>query len=316
VLTRSLILCATLAAVLGCGEDAGLPSEPATGAPEGAGAAAVADSVMLIAAGDIHTYCDRPAVLIRAQATANIIKRYPQALVFPLGDNAGEYGTREEFQCYDRSWGAFKSRTYPVMGNHELSLDPKATPYYDYFNGVGVDSGRAGRRGKGYYALSYGGWRIFVANNNYKQPIDEQTAWMAREMAAHPTRCTLVAWHRPLFTSSTRPAGVHTPSHLPTWWKTLYNGRAEVILNSHVHNYERFAEMRPDGVVDTTRGLREFVVGTGGAGLYAFDAVLPHSAKRVSTWGVLLLTLWPTRYKWQFIDTAGVVRDSGRDTCR
>jgi calcineurin-like phosphoesterase family protein len=315
MLTRSLVLGATLASILGCGGERTWPSEPAIGAPAGAGTAAVTDSVMLIAAGDIHTYCDKPNVLARAQATANIIKRYPQALVFPLGDLAGEYGTREEFQCYDRSWGALKSRTYPVIGNHELSLDRQATPYYDYFNGVGVDSGRAGRRGRGYYALSYGGWRIFVANNNSRQPIVEQQTWMAREMAAHPTRCTLVAWHRPLFTSSTRPAGVHTPSILPSWWKTIYDGGAEVVLNGHVHNYERFAELRPDGVVDTTRGVREFVVGTGGAGLYAFDAVLPQSRKRVSTWGVLVLTLWPNRYKWQFIDTAGVVRDSGRDTC-
>lgn len=313
---RSLLLCATLATVLGCGADSPLPSEPGAGAPLGAGAAALTDSVLLIAAGDIHTYCDRPPVLARAQATANIIKRYPQARVFPLGDLAGEYSTAREFQCYDRSWGAFKGRTYPVMGNHELSQDPRATAYYDYFNGAGVDSGRAGRRGKGYYAMYYGGWRIFVANNNYKQPIEEQQAWMAREMAAHPTKCTLVAWHRPLFTSSTRPAGVHTASILPSWWKTLYDGGAEVILNGHVHNYERFAELRPNGVVDTTRGLREFVVGTGGAGLYGFDAVLPQSSKRVSTWGVLLLTLWPNRYKWQFIDTAGVVRDSGSDTCR
>ena len=139
---------------------------------------------------------------------------------------------------------------------------------------------------------------------------------MARELVARPTQCTMAVWHRPLFVSSSQPAGVQSPSKLTRWWRMLYNGGADLVINAHSHLYERFAEMSQDGVVDTDRGLREFVVGTGGSGLFAFDAA-PHPAsrKRLRTWGVLKLTLWPTHYRWEFVDIAGVVRDSGADTC-
>jgi hypothetical protein len=260
----------------------------------------------------MHTNCTNPGH--KSKATAAIVARYPEALVIPLGDNAGQSGTAAEYRCYDQSWGAFKGRTYATIGNHELNLDPAATAYYDYFNGVGVDSGRAGHRGRGYYTLDYGGWRIFVANSH--RNIDEQTAWMTRELAADPKRCTIAAWHRPLFTSSAEPANVQAPGKLPRWWRALYDGGAEVVLNGHVHSYERFAELRPDGSVNNDRGIREFVVGTGGSGLFDFSPVAKAgSQKRIRTWGVLKLTLWPTRYKWQFIDITGTVRDSGSDVC-
>ena len=312
--TRSVILAASLVAATACAGELTSPTHPAGGAERVAGAAAAAtEPVIVMLAGDLHA-CLTAAN--RSQATAAIIEQYPQALVIPLGDNAGQSGTAAEYQCYDRSWGKFKSRTYPTLGNHELNLDPTATAYYDYFNGVGVDSGRAGSRGRGYYALDYGGWRIFVANFNYGQHIDDQEAWMARELVAHPTQCTMAVWHRPLFVSSSQPAGVQAPSKLTRWWWMLYNGGADLVINGHSHLYERFAEMRQDGVVDTDRGLREFVVGTGGSGLFTFDAVpRPGSRKRLRTWGVLKLTLWPTHYRWEFIDVAGVVRDSGGDTC-
>jgi alkaline phosphatase len=274
--------------------------------------AAAADSVLLVVAGDMHANCTNPAN--KAKATAAIVERYPEALVIPLGDNAGQSGTATEYACYDRSWGKFKSRTYPTIGNHELNLDPAASPYYDYFNGVGVDSGRAGHRARGYYTLAYGGWRILVANSH--RNLDDQTEWMIRELAADPRRCTMAIWHRPLFTSSAEPERVQVPGKLPRWWKVLFDGGADLVLHGHVHSYERFAEMRPNGVVDAARGIREIVVGTGGSGLFDFRAV-PHPAsrKRIKTWGVLKLTLWPTRYKWQFIDVKGVVLDQGQDGC-
>jgi hypothetical protein len=274
--------------------------------------AAATDSAILMVAGDMHTECRIHSR--RAKATAAIIKRYPQALVIPLGDNAGYHATSADFECYDQSWGEFKSRTYATIGNHELNQDTAATAYYDYFNGVGVDSGRAGHRGRGYYTLDHGGWRIFVANNH--RNIAAQTAWMTRELAASPKRCTMAIWHRPLFTSSAAPANAQQPGPVRPWWKVLYDGNADLVLHGHIHSYERFAELRPDGVVDTARGIREFVVGTGGSGLYDFNAV-PRlgSQKRIKTWGVLKLTLWPTRYKWQFIDTTGSVLDQGQDRC-
>ena len=183
---------------------------------------------------------------------------------------------------------------------------------YDYFNGVGVDSGRAGHRARGYYTLDYGGWRIFVANNHRNVP--DQLQWMTQQPASNPRRCVMAIWHRPLFGSAART--LVQEERLRRWWRALYKGGADVILGGHVHNYERFAELTPDGVVDTARGIREVIVGTGGTGLEDFLAVpLTGSQKRLKAYGVLKLTLWPTRYKWQFIDVKGVVLDKGQDRC-
>ena len=311
--TRSVIgLLGALMALPGCRSDITAPAEPHTAAlPDPAMAIAATDSVVLLIAGDMHANCVNPSN--GAKATAAIVARYPEALVIVLGDNAGQHGTEAEYQCYDQSWGAAKSRTYSVIGNHELNEDPAATAYYDYFNGVGVDSGRAGRRGRAYYTLDYGMWRILVANNH--QNIAAQTAWLTRELAASPQRCVMALWHRPQFTSSARAARLAEFKTVRPWWKALYDGGADVLLSGHFHQYERFAELRPDGVVDTARGLRQFVVGTGGTGVEDFGPALPGSQKRIKARGVLKLTLWPKRYGWQFIDVTGAVLDKGFDKC-
>jgi hypothetical protein len=271
--------------------------------------AGATDSVVLVVAGDMHANCTNPSN--RAKATAALVRRFPQALVIPLGDNAGQSGTAAEYECYDQSWGEFKSRTFPVIGNHELRLDRTATAYYDYFNGVGADSGKAGHRERGYYSLDYGSWRILVANNHAK--LDDQTAWMTQQLASSPRLCTMAIWHRPYFTSASRTVSL---PRLRAWWKVLYDGRAELVLHGHNHFYERFAKLTPDGVVDAARGIREFVVGTGGTGLEDIPALARSgSRKRIKAWGVLKLTLWPNRYRWQFIDVSGLVLDQGSDTC-
>ena len=310
---RTLILVGALAASAACRGDTLSPDVTIAESARAPNAGTLAsDSVVLIAVGDMHADCATRTK--RVSAIAAIIARYPQALVVAMGDDAGTYGTFADFQCLDRSWGSLKSRTYAVLGNHEVARDTAATAYYDYFNGVGVDSGRAGRRGRGYYALTYGAWRILMANSNQKRSV--QTPWLTKQLAASPTRCTMAIWHRPLFTSSTQPVNVQADPGLKPWWQALYNAGADVVLHGHVHSYERFAALRPDGVVDSARGIREFVVGTGGASLYQFGATpRAGSQKQVRAWGVLRLTLWPTSYAWQFIDTAGVVRDRGQGSC-
>ena len=314
--SRSPLICGSLVLILACMDEPTSSSRAAAPRPRAAADVAETDSAVIIAAGDIHTYCDRPWVLTRAAATAAVAAKYPDALVIPMGDLAGEFGTAAEFQCYDASWGKLKDRTYPVMGNHELSQDQTATPYYDYFNGVGVDSGRAGKRGKAYYSVDAAGWRIYIANfNAYNQPLDEQEAWMKQDLAANPHLCTMAVWHRPLFVSSDQPSGVHKASKLPRWWNTLYAGGLDVILNGHSHLYERFGKLRSDGVVDSARGIREIIAGTGAAGLYKFNTILAGSEKRILSNGVLKMTLRPSSYSWEFLDMKAVVKDSGSDTC-
>jgi hypothetical protein len=122
----------------------------------------VVTPVTIIGAGDVHARCEDSHV---SNATAAVVATHPGALVYVTGDNAGVRGTHAEYACYDGSWGRFKSRTIPVIGNHERNTDTLARGYYDYFNGPGVDSGAAGHRARGYYTVKVGGWRIYVVNS-------------------------------------------------------------------------------------------------------------------------------------------------------
>jgi hypothetical protein len=138
-----------------------------------------------------------------------------------------------------------------------------------------------------------------------------QERWLRNDLAANATECTLAYWHHPRFSS------VSNNTSVAPFWKALYAAGAEVVLNGHAHNYERFAPQRPDGTLDGVGGIREFVVGTGGAGLHAFKAVKPNSqARNANTFGVLKLTLHPSSYEWRFVPAAGkTFTDSGTKSC-
>jgi hypothetical protein len=125
--------------------------------------------------------------------------------------------------------------------------------------------------------------------------------------------CTLAYWYRPRFSSGLHGSG---PA-VAALWQALYEAGAEVVLNGHDHDYERFAPQTPSGVADPARGIREFVVGTGGRSHYAMNRPIANSAVRNNdTYGVLKLTLHPTSYDWQFIPVAGkTFSDSGTSAC-
>jgi hypothetical protein len=79
-------------------------------------------------------------------------------------------------------------------------------------------------------------------------------------------------------------------------WQSLYNHDVEIILNGHDHIYERFAPQTPGGTVDNVRGIREFIVGSGGANHTTITTIAANSEVRnADTFGVLKLTL-PTSY--------------------
>ena len=262
----------------------------------------------LIGAGDVHARCieSHPS----APTAALIAKEPEDALVFSNGDNAGVDGSAAEFQCFDGKWGRFKSRMLLAIGNHERRVDTSATAYYDYGNGAGVDSGAVGRRGKGYYAVSYGGWRILVLNS--EQNISEQAAWIRTDLSSQSNLCQLAIWHEPLFNSGTTPRG--GPSVRPLWL-ALYAKGADVIVNAHDHGYQRTAKVRYDGVPDAG-GIQQFIAGTGGGVLGRLGATpLAITEKALFVYGVLKLKLYPKRYEWAYVDTAGVVRDSGGNQC-
>ena len=245
------------------------------------------------------------------EATAKLLGDI-SGTVFTTGDNAYESGTPTEFSnCYDPTWGRYKARTRPSVGNHEY-YTAGASGYFGYFEAA------AGDPSKGYYSYTLGGWHIIVLNSmcwkvggcGARSPM---VNWLEQDLAANPKACTLAYWHHPLFSS-----GEHGNQ---TWmkpsWDVLYAANAEVVLNGHDHDYERFAPQTPSGAADSARGIRQFVVGTGGRELRPFGTTKPHSEVRnADTFGVLKLTLGPTSYEWEFVPVAGKsFTDSGGEQC-
>lgn len=257
---------------------------------------AAADRV-LVGAGDIGI-CDSRG----DAATARLLDRIG-GTVFTTGDHAYPTGTRRQFRtCYHPDWGRHLARTRPSPGNHDYRT-AGAAGYFGYFGH------RAGPGTRGYYAYNRGRWRIYSLNSQVLH--NGQLTWLRADLAAHPSRCSLAYWHEPRF-SSGRHGGNRAMREL---WRPLYFAGVDVVVNGHDHNYERFAPQRPDGS-RYRKGIREFVVGTGGAELRGFADVEANSVARVAgRRGVLKLTLRDASYAWRFITVGGAVLDSGSARC-
>jgi hypothetical protein len=254
-------------------------------------------SVVLVGAGDI-TNCSRN----QDELTAQLLDDIP-GTVFTAGDNAYVDGTYTEYlNCYDPTWGRHKSRTKPSPGNHDY-LTSGAAGYFQYFNNI-----------PSYYAYDLGAWRIYALNSEISSSATSaQITWLQNDLAANPSQCVLAYWHRPRWSSG---ANHGNSSSTQTLWQVLYDAGAELVINGHEHQYERFAEMNASGAV-LSDGLREIVVGTGGATLYPFGTPLAASQVRNSTaYGVLKLTLRSEGYDWEFVPAAGsTFTDSGSSNC-
>lgn len=257
---------------------------------------------IMVGAGDIG-WCGSDG---RPDLTAALLDGIP-GTVFTTGDNAYMNGSAEAFRrCYEPSWGRHRTRTRPTAGNHDYET-PGAAGYYGYFGPT------AGPAGLGYYAYRAGAWHVLALNSQLDVSAGSaQLAWLRSELAANPTRCTLAYFHEPLFGSGTNGSD----PRMREAWRVLYDAGADVVVSGHNHSYERFAEQDPDGRPDAGRGIREFVVGTGGAPVTGFPAVQPNSEARGSTWGVLKLTLRSSDYRWEFVPVAGAsFSDAGAGTC-
>jgi chitodextrinase len=271
---------------------------------------------VIYAAGDIACAPGDPetATKCRERRTSDTIVNGGAAKVLALGDLQYNTASIDNLRAsYDRTWGRVKSITRPVLGNHESS----GNGYFDYFNGSGVNNGPAGERGKGYYSYDVGSWHLIALNSNCARvPCNTGSAqeqWLRADLAANPRACTLAYWHHPRFSSGHDGDG----TFMQDIWKALYDRDADVVLVGHSHNYERFAPMNANGALDNTRGMREFVVGTGGAFFTGVSGAKPNSQVRQnSTFGVLKLTLHPASYDWQFVPEAGKsFTDSGSTAC-
>ena len=224
-----------------------------------------------------------------------------------------EDATEREFKaCFEPSWGGLKERIRPVPGNHEFQT-AGAGPYYEYFGDA------AGTPGLGWYSFDVGAWHVIALNSNcLDQPNlcsddSAQGDWLEEDLARHPTACTLAFMHHPRWTS-----GEHgSDPQLGEFWTMLHDAGVDVVLTAHDHDYERFTPMDANGAADPTRGIRLFIVGTGGRSLDPFAEILPTSEARNNvSFGVLQMALHDDGYSWLFhpTDPEGY-RDAGSDRC-
>lgn len=261
-------------------------------------------SGVLLAAGDISK-CTNDF----DEATAKILDANPNATVAALGDNAYSDGSTSDFaNCYHPTWGRHFDRTRPAVGNHEYQT-PDAAGHYGYYGA------KAGDPDQGYYSYDLGEWHIVVLNSNIAHDAGSaQMQWLRSDLRANSGKsCTLAYWHHPRFSS-----GAHgNDSREAAFWETLYAEDVDVILNAHDHNYERFAPQTPSGAVDNARGIRAFVVGTGGTDLRPLGTTKSNSEVfNSASHGVLRVTLSPNGYAWQFLPIAGqTFTDSGTGSC-
>ena len=253
--------------------------------------------------------------------------------VLAIGDVQYECGDYPFFLTYyDPTWGRFRSKTHPVPGNHEYDVRSSnsacdvgtttaAKGYYDYFNGVGNQSGPAGSRSQGYYSFDVGTWHLVALNSNCSRVScsagSAQESWLRGDLAAHPDACILAYWHHARFASGSASKSVQP------LWRALSDAHAAVVLSGHAHFYERFARLGPQAsssnsaepVVDPN-GIREFIVGTGGRSLFSFDAIRTGSEVRSKTYGVLKLGLHAGSYDWRFVAQGGAsFTDTGSESC-
>ena len=255
------------------------------------------------------------------RAVSNLMFGQNFAAVLPLGDTQYFCGGLSDFQTsYDLSWGRLLPLTHPVVGNHEYvttggtGCDPSgnASGYFSYFGS------RAGTIGQGYYSFDVGSWHLIALNSNCNNvggcgTTSPQGRWLAADLAAHRNTCTLAYWHIPLFSSGGRAA-----ANTQSIWQQLYAAGVDVVLNGHDHIYERFAPQTPAAIADPARGIREFIVGTGGANHTALETIAANSELRnTNTYGILKLTLHASSYDWQFVPApgTGTFTDSGSQAC-
>jgi hypothetical protein len=270
-----------------------------------------ANATSITAAGDISS----PPGGSRGDAlTADLIRWWDPTAVLALGDVQYEAGELADFQAaYDRSWGAFKARTHPVVGNHEYLGGDGAAGYFDYFGAA------AGPRGLGYHSFEVGPWHVVALNSSCSMVPgggcgygSAQWSWLKQDLAAHPTRCTLAYFHAPYRASTAVHGGAPELAHL---WAQLVAGGVDLVLNGHNHLYERLKPMRTTGNVDLTGAPWTIVAGTGGRSIHPVNRVHPSSVNRVRKYGVYRLIMYPDRWVGAFKAVDGKSYDHAGQRC-
>jgi hypothetical protein len=269
------------------------------GPPSGPGPTGA--TVKVVGVGDIGM-CGSQGVARTASLVAGL-----EGQILLAGDIAYLHGSMANFRdCFEPTWGRFRARWRAVPGNHEYET-PNAVDYYSYFGEA------SGGDNTGFYSFMAGDWLVLMLNSNIPAGRNSsQWEFVRRQLDQQRTPCTMAVWHHPLFSSG--PNGNN--AFMRDMWALLEAAPIEVILTAHDHFYERFARQMADGTPEPAKGVRQFIVGTGGADLYGFVRTSANSEERRSEFGAMQFTLEPAQYRWEFRNVSGAVLDAGLDTCR
>ncbi len=306
-LSRSLRLLALAGLLTACGGGGGGGDASSAGSSGGSGVPG--ETFTIVAAGDIAQCAGVGTTQTSAAKTAALVTP-GDVFVLTLGDQVYEDGTDAEYtNCFHPTWGAFKDRIRPTPGNHDYQT-AGAAGYYNYFGP------QAGPDRRGYYSFDRGDW-YFISLNSLIDvlPQSAQYRWLHDDLAQSSGKlCTIAYWHYPAFNSGIAYGSILA---MRPMFEALHAAGVEIVLSGHEHLYERFAPQTADGTADSARGVRQFVVGTGGRALNPFGRILPNSEFRGNAdWGVLRLTLGPGTYSWQFMPVGRATPlDSGNSSC-
>jgi acid phosphatase type 7 len=270
----------------------------------------------LMTAGDIADCRLRPSGDSDAFKTGQLVKRQladagDNSNVLTLGDNAYFLGLSIGYEeCYQKTWGDFLPKTFAMPGNHDYESSGENN-YFRYFGAKASPPG-AGPANSGYYRIDQNGWTLFVLSSVVDATaVSAQGQWLKKELAtAKP--CVAAAWHHPVFSSAQDGDG----AGMAELYAMLDTAKADIVLQSHAHHYERFAPMTSTGEQIPGAGMPSFVVGTGGAKLEGFARQRAGSQKQVQAFGIMRLTLDPGKVAWRFVDIKDEVLDQGNITCR
>jgi hypothetical protein len=243
--------------------------------------------------------------------------------VLGLGDYQYDCGDPADYAVsYDPTWGRLDGEMHPAVGNHEYetgtdafgapcpTTNTTAAGYFDHFGAS------AHPNTVGHYSFDLGSWHLIALNANCPKPgvggcssTSAQTQWLVSDLAATTQPCILAFWHQPRFYGN-----MAITTYLP-WWKALYAAHADMVLNGHIHNYQRFSALDPAGGLDSTNGISEYVVGTGGEAQAGGKSPAPRRLAGAKTFGYLRLDLQADGWTAKFIDTTGTVLDTTTGVC-
>lgn len=292
---------------------------------------AAGTTTILAGGGDIATCSGSTCPAKKTADQVNtILNNDPTARAVTMGDMAYPDGTASDFKNkYGPTWGQFKAKTYPVVGNHEYYCcgTGKPSAAINYFS-----TGAAHDLTPTYYAVDMNPNLKFLALDANKSESGKatgapdcatETNWLITQLKAaqngtpsDPTddMDTVLAYHEPRYTNGTSHQSDSTGCPR-TFFDAAYDYGGDVVINGHSHNYERFGAMnKSNGQVADGAGPYEIVAGTGGANFDGFVSPLKTpSDVRLKEHGVLQLTQDTdgSGFTFKFLATGAGVHDSG-----